>query len=233
MREGSEMKKAKSNMKKLINGLNEMADEEQFNYKKAIIAEDRKFERGSLKARQKKVVANLEKEFGVGLTNSKEGGKKMTTQKGGVKTKVATKKVVPPKVDLKKVEENAIRLLNELKGAVSLNGINDLKMVPTSAGYVSYKIKNRIIFGMRYSVNGKNGIYFKLTEKQFKEQLPKIKGSFINQFAEYVLPSEKDILVFKPLAELAISNIPKPKAKVVKPVVKKAVKKNKEIKRII
>jgi len=200
-----------------------------FNYKEAIIAEDKRFGGKDYRARQKKVVAGIMED----LKNNEEGGQETMTVKGGVKTKtkVATKKVVPLKVDIVKQEQKAISILSELKSSINCNNIK-LELAQTKASYCSFVKGNRIIFGIRYGVNGKIGIYFKITEKEFTEHLPTFKGSYINQFAEYVLPSEKDVLKFKPLAELAVQNIPKPKP-VAKVVVKKAVKKNKEIKRTI
>ena len=208
---------------------NAKSNEENFNYKKAITEEDKEFERGSLEARQKKVVDSIMEDL-----NSKEGGTKKMKSKSGVKTKVATKKVVLPKVDMVKQKQKAISILNELKSSINCNS---LKLSPTNTNYCSFTSKNRIIFGTRYGLNGKIGMFFKITEKEFKESLPTFKGSYTNGFGEYVLPDKEDVTRFKILAELAVKNIPKTKP-VVKKVVakviaKKPVKKNKPIKRTI
>jgi len=206
------MKKAKSN--------------EKFNYKEAITKENKRL---GLRARQKKVVTEIMES----IKNNEEGGVKKMVVKGGVKQAVKTKmakKNVPPKVDLKKVEENAIRLLNELKNSVNLNGIKDLKLVPTRAGYVSYKIKNRIVFSISYTTNNKLIPCFVITREQFKgfKSLGGVFGvnSWWAEFKDFN-PEKDDIKKFVPVAEIALARYKtKPKSKLVtkKVVAKKAVK---------
>lgn len=207
------MKKSESEIiADLVDGV-----EVQLDYKDAIKKENKKFKGGGgLKARQEKVNAKLEREFGIKL-NSK-GGNEMKKQ-GGVKQKKTTAKVTP-KVDLKLMETKATELLSVLKNAVDANGLL-LKFAPTKAGYCSYKVGNRLVFGMKYSSRGTLTPIFTITEQQYKAL--GIKGNYGASawWAEYPFKNGDDIKKFVPIAELACKNrAPEPKA-VTKPVVKK------------
>ena len=204
------MKKAKSIKKgKLIDGLNEMAEEE-FNYKKAITKENEKI---GLGVRQKKVVANLEKEFGVGLTNSKEGGtKEMKSNKGGVKTKVATKvKVVPPKkVDMNAVKLQAMSLMEEVEKVADFGNIKyDLEKV--NIGILNFKQNSRLIFGVRYAVCGDKVSYSLVAREPFKNFSKELQGKYQpgNWNVLFDLNNGDDIKKFTPIIEASIEKLKK------------------------
>lgn len=232
------MKKAKSNLKKLVKGLNKMAAEE-FNYKKAITEENKKFEKGGLKARQKKVVADLEKEYGTGLKNNKEGGSETMTVKGSVKQAIKVKKTakVVPKVNMARQEQKAISLLNELKSSVNCDGLKLEFSSHTKSGYCSYKAGRRMVFATKFNSHGSILPVFNITEKEYKELGGK--GKFGDWWtAEYNFKEKDDKLLSK-FAEVSLAKlrkpVDKPKPKVTKavvkmtkplakPVIKKAVK---------
>lgn len=212
----SEMKGAKSNVKKLVNGLDEMAEEE-LDYKKAITKEDKRLGLGE---RQKKVVADLEKEFGENLT--KEGGtKKMADKKGGVKqtTKAKVVKVVPPKeVDIKAVQDKCLGLLKELTGIV---GDVENIIEETKIGFYNLKQGKKLLAGVKYLVcNGQITYSLILPEsvKNFSKELP---GKYPpgNWNAEFAFTNSNGIKKFLPVIKESLKKFKKveqPKAKVKK-----------------
>lgn len=211
------MAKAKSvNTAKLVNGLNEMAEGE-FNYKKAIVAEDQKFGKG-LRARQKKVVADLEEEFGVGLTNSKKGGTKEMAVKGGVKTKVATKKVVPPKkVDLNAVKLKAMDYLEEVEKVADFGNIK-YELEKVNIGILQFKQNSRLIFGVMYAVYGDKVSYSLVAREPFKNFSKSLQGKYQpgNWNVLFNLDNSDDIKKFTPIIEASVEKFKKveqPKAK--------------------
>lgn len=208
------MSNAKSNVKKLVNGLNEMAEEE-FDYKKAITKEDKRL---GLGVRQKKVVAAIEKEFCVGLTNSKEGGTKQMKVKGGVKqtTKAKVVKVVPPKeVDIKAVQGKCLEFLKELTGIVS-----DVENIveETKIGFYNLKQGKKLLAGVKYLIcNGQITYSLILPEsvKNFSKELP---GKYPpgNWNAEFAFTNSNGIKKFLPVIVESLKKFKKveqPKAK--------------------
>jgi len=211
------MKNAKSNTGKLVKGLNEMAAEE-FNYKKAITKED---ERIGLRARQKKVVAAIEEEFGVGLTNSKEGGTGQMTAKGGVKQKQTTKakvdtlrkllKVVPPKeVDLEAVKLKAMSLLEEVEKAADFGNIK-YELEKVNIGILNFKQNSRLIFGVRYAVCGDKVSYSLVAREPFKNFSKTLQGKYQpgNWNVLFDLNNSDDIKKFSPIIEASVEKLKK------------------------
>jgi len=210
------MAKAKSNMKKLVSGLNEMADKE-FNYKKAILIEDQKFGKGSLKERQKKVVDSIMEDL-----NIKEGGtKQMKPNKGGVKTKVATKKVVPPnKVNMLQIGEKAEGFLRGLE--TGLDGVK-YELEKVYIGEVSFKQNSRLIFGIRYRVCGDKVTYSLVAKETFKNFSKELQGKYSpgNWNILFDFTNGDDIKKFNPIIKASLEKLKKAKEELPKDKAKK------------
>ena len=202
------MKTTKSNMKKLVTGLNEMATEE-LDYKESIRKEDAKFS-GSLKQRQEKVVKAIEEDLGIKLT--KEGGNGQMTVKGGVKQKQTTTKkvvkVVPPKVDMLKIREKAEGFLKGLE--TGLDGVKyELEKVYT--GELNFRQNSRLIFGIRYRVCGGEVTYSLVTKETFKNFSDKLHGQYSpgNWNVLFDFTNGDDLSKFKPIIEASIAKLKK------------------------
>ncbi|MBA7515649.1 hypothetical protein ES705_07691 [subsurface metagenome] len=190
---------------------------EELDYRKAIIAEDKKI---GLKERQKNVVAVIEKEFGVGLTNSKEGGtEKMANKKGGVKQNTKTKvdnlrkllKVVPPgEVDLETVKLKAMSLLEEVEKAADFGNIK-YELEKVNIGILNFKQNSRLIFGVRYAVCGDKVSYSLVTKETFKYFSKELHGKYApgNWNVLFDLNNSDDIKKFTPIIEASIEKIKK------------------------
>ncbi len=197
------MKDAKSNTKEL-------------DYKKAILAEDKKHERGSLRVRQKKVVDSIMED----LKNNKEGGNsEMAVNKGGVKQKQTTKKVVPPKVNMETVKLQALSYLNEIEKAADFNGIK-YELEKVNIGILNFKKNSRLIFGIRYAVCGDKVNYSLVARETFKNFSKSLQGKYQpgNWNVLFDLNNSDDIKKFTPIIEASIeklkkTDLPKDKAK--------------------
>ena len=197
---------AKSNTKKLVNGLNVMAEEESFNYKKAITKENEKI---GLEARQKKVVASIMEDL-----NTKEGGNsEMAVNKGGVKqtTKAKVVKVVPPKeVDLKAVQEKCSGFLKGLE-----TGLDSIKyeLEKVHIGEISFKQNSRLIFGIRYRVCGNEVTYSLVTKETFKNFNKELQAHYApgNWNVLFDFSNGNDIKKFNPIIQASLEKLKKAK----------------------
>ena len=213
---GSEMKDVRSNIKEL-------------DYKKEILAEDKRHERGSLRLRQKKVVKEIMEDL-----NSKEGGNsEMAVNKGGVKQKQNTKtfekvatlrkllKVVPPKeVDLETVKLKAMNYLEEVEKAADFGNIK-YELEKVNIGILNLKQNSRLIFGIRYAVCGDKVSYSLVTKETFKNFSKELQGKYApgNWNVLFDLNNSDDIKKFTPIIEASIEKLKKtdlPKDKVKK-----------------
>jgi hypothetical protein len=203
---------AKSNTKKLVKGLNVMAEEE-LNYKKAITKED---ERIGLKVRQEKVVASIMEDL-----NTKEGGTDQMTVKGGVKTKVVTKKIVPPKeVDLKAVQEKCSGFLKGLE--TGLDGVK-YEMEKVLIGELNFRQNSRLIFGIRYRVCGNEVTYSLVTKETFKNFNKELQGKYSpgNWNVLFDFSNGNDLKKFNPIIQASLEKLLKAKTELPKDKVKK------------
>jgi hypothetical protein len=204
------MKDARSNIKEL-------------DYKKAILVEDKRHERGSLRVRQKKVVKEIMEDL-----NSKEGGnKKMAVKKGGVKQNTKTKvanlrkllKVVPPKeVDLETVKLKAMNYLEEVEKAADFGNIK-YELEKVNIGILNLKQNSRLIFGVRYAVCGDKVGYSLVTKETFKNFSKELQGKYSpgNWNVLFDLNNDSDISRLTPIIEASIEKLRKtelPKDKV-------------------
>jgi len=192
----------------------EPVEEGELNYKKAITKENEKL---GLRARQKKVVADLEKEYGTNLT--KGGGVKKMAVKGGVKQKQTTKKVVevvPPKeVDIKAVQDKCLGFLKELTGIV---GDVENVVEETKIGFYNLKQGKKLLAGIKYlACNGQIVYSLILPEsvKNFSKELP---GKYPpgNWNVEFAFTNSNGIRKFLPVIEESLKKFKKveqPKAK--------------------
>ncbi len=207
------MAKAKSNMKKLVNGLDEMAEEE-LDYKKAITKEDKRI---GLKARQEKVVAKIMEDL-----NTKEGGTKQMTVKGGVKqtTKAKVVKVVPPKVDLHKVGEEAEGFLRGLEPG--LDGVK-YELEKVYIGEINFRQNSRLIFGIRYRVCGNEVTYSLVAKETFKNFNKELQGKYApgNWNVLFNFTNGDDIKKFNPIIKASLEKLKKVKEELPKDKVKK------------
>lgn len=198
----------------LNKGLVEVEAGEKLNYKKAITKENAKFS-GDLKARQEEVVKKIMEDL-----KTKEGGTEQMTVKGGVKQKQTTKKVVnvvPPKVDLEKVGKEAEVLLKGLEK--NLDGIKYV-LENVYTGFLSFRQKSRLIFGIRYRVCGNQVTYSLVTKESFKNFSKSLQGSYQpgNWDVQFDLNGE-GVSKFSPIIEASIAKLKKaekPKTKVKK-----------------
>ncbi|MBA7603828.1 hypothetical protein ES703_10946 [subsurface metagenome] len=183
-------------------------EEKQLDYRKAITAEDEKFKKGNLEARQKKVV----KEIMEDLKNNEEGGTEQMKVKGGVKTKtkMATKKVVPPKeVDIKAVQNKCLEFLKELNGIV---GDVENIVEETKIGFYNLKRGKKLLAGIKYlACNGQITYSLILPEsvKNFSKELP---GRYPpgNWNAEFAFTNSNGIKKFLPVIEESLKKFQKP-----------------------
>ncbi|MBA7516037.1 hypothetical protein ES705_08082 [subsurface metagenome] len=206
---------AKSNTKKLVNGLNEQAEEESFNYKKAITKENEKI---GLEARQKKVVKEIMEDL-----NTKEGGTEQmkSNNKGSVKTKVATKKVVPPKeVDMLQIGEKAEGFLRGLE-----TGLDSIKyeLEKVYIGELNFRQNSRLIFGIRYRVCGDEVTYSLVTKETFKNFSKELQAHYApgNWNVLFDLNNGNDLSKFDPIIKASLEKLSKAKTELPKDKVKK------------
>jgi len=213
---------AKSNLKKLVVGLNEMAKEElKFNQKG-----EKKVK--TLEQRQSVVNADLERIYGTNL--NKEGGVKKTMKKQDVVTKVKEVKAanVTP-VDLEQVEAQAKKFLGEFAG--EFNGA-EIEEVRTIAYHI--KLKSNILIGVKCLVaNGKVSYHLVVPEslKNFSDTLKGTypKNNWMGEFpiadnTKKYTPIVKNVVgkfLAKPVAKVVVAKVANtaPKKKV-KPIVK-------------
>ncbi len=196
------MKDAKSNTKEL-------------DYKKALLAEDKKHERGSLRVRQKKVVASIMEDL-----NSKEGGnKKMAVKKGGVKIAKKTTKDVPPnKVNMLQIGEKAEGFLRGLE--TGLDGIKyELEKVYICE--LNFRQNSRLIFGIRYRVCGNEVTYSLVTKETFKNFSKELQAHYApgNWNVLFDFTNGENISKFDPIIQASLEKLKKadlPKDKIKK-----------------
>lgn len=192
-------------------------------YQKAIILEDRKFDKGNLGARQKKVNAGLEKEFGIKLNEG--GGTKQMTVKGGVKQEQTTKAnvvktVVPPKCNLLKIGEKAEGFLRKLE-----TGLDDIKysLEKVYTGELNFRQNSRLIFGIRYRVCGNEVTYSLVTKETFKNFSKELQGKYApgNWNVLFDFTNGENLSKFNPIIQASLEKLSKAKTELPKDKVKK------------
>lgn len=211
-----------------------MYKEEELDYKSAIKAEDKKFNRRRLKERQEKVKESLEKEYHINLTNKKEGGtEEMKSTKDVVKpTKAANTKAVTPKVDvnIEEVEGKAEGFLKELEAEL---GDVKYELERVHIGLLKIKSNNRFIFGIRYSICGNKVTYSFVARENYKNFSKQLQGKYSPGNWNVLFPIDSNGIKKFSLIIGELSEKYRAKAKPVTKVAKPALKKNKKIKRTI
>lgn len=225
--------KKSGNMKKLIKGLNEMADEELVH---GILKENKKFNKEDLKVktlteRQSDVMANIEKDLGINLSeNKKKGGTvTMSKEQGAVKeiTKT-TKQKVAPNVDVREVETQAERYLKELEDSAHMDP-GRYEIEETRVGYLTLKSNSRFIAGIRYEICKGVATYAFVAREPYKNYSDKLKGAYAPNNWTVLFPIDglgvkKFSLIIGESAEkyqFKAKPVVAPKAKPTKPAVKK------------